>query len=99
MSAITVTPNVSRDNLFIPFGSAILITLFLFYIDEGYYDFRWMLQWGNWIVLVIYIIMLFPLQWVISYFLFRKAHGMQKALLMLVFGIPMTLALFYWMVL
>lgn len=99
MSAITVTTNTSRDNLLIPFASALLITLFLFYIDEGYYDFRWMLQWGNWIVFAIYIIMLFPVQWAIAYFLFRKFEGIQKALMMFVFGIPMTLALFYWIVL
>jgi hypothetical protein len=99
MSAITITPNTSRDNFLIPFGSALLITHFLFFIDEGFYDFRWMLEWGNWVVFVIYLIMLFPVQWAISYFLFRKFEGLQKALMMMVFGIPITLALFYWIVL
>ncbi len=99
MSAITVTPGTTRDSVFIPFFSALLITLFLFFIDEGYYDFRWMMSWGNWIVFVMYLILLFPVQWVISHFLFRKFQGTQKALLMLGIGIPITLALFYWIVL
>jgi hypothetical protein len=29
--------------------SAFLVTMFFFYIDEGYYDFRWMKSAGNWI--------------------------------------------------
>src|SRR5690349_17205848 len=99
MSAIATPSNTSRDNLLIPFGSAVLITLFLFYIDEGYYDFRWMLQWGNWLVFVIYLILLFPVQWAISYVLFRKFHVVEKALMMLFIGIPITLALFFWIVL
>ena len=99
MSAITTTPNTSRDSLLIPLTSAFIITFFLFFIDEGYYDFRWMMSWGNWIVFVMYLILLFPVQWAISHFLFRKFQGTQKALLMLGIGIPITLALFYWIVL
>ncbi len=99
MSAITTTQNTSRDSLLIPLTSASIITFFLFFIDEGYYDFRWMMSWGNWIVFVMYLILLFPVQWAISHFLFRKFQGTQKAFLMLVIGIPITLALFYWIVL
>ena len=99
MSAIATNPNASRDNLLIPFASAFVITAFLFFIDEGYYDFRWVMNWGNWIVFVIYVIILFPIQWLISHFLFRKYQGIQKALLMLGIGIPLTIALFFWIVL
>ena len=99
MTALLTTSNASRDNLLIPFASAILITLFLFYIDEGYYDFRWMLQWGNWIAFGIYLALLFPVQWAISFFLFRKYEGTKKALLMFGVSIPITLAMFFWIVL
>ena len=33
-----------------------ILTLFLFFIDEGYYDFRWMKDLGNWFVFVIYVV-------------------------------------------
>jgi len=36
------------------FVSAFLLTQFLFFIDEGYYDFRWMAEPSNWIIFVIY---------------------------------------------
>lgn len=39
--------------------SAILTTLFLFFIDEGYYNFKWMTSIGNWIAFIIYIVPIF----------------------------------------
>jgi hypothetical protein len=99
MSAITTTPDTSKDSLLIPLASAFVITFFLFFIDEGYYDLRWMMNWGNWIVFVVYFVFLFPVQWAISTFMFSKFQDAQKALLMLLIGIPITLALFYWIVL
>jgi hypothetical protein len=38
---------------------ASLLTLFLFYIDEGYYNFKWMLNPGNWSVFGFYGVVLF----------------------------------------
>ncbi|MGB0806603.1 MAG: hypothetical protein ACPGRC_07925 [Salibacteraceae bacterium] len=42
------------------------ITLFvvnaLFFIDEGYYSFYWMLNWGNWVVFIIYFGVLYVIQ-------------------------------------
>ena len=38
---------------------SVLLTLFLFYIDEGYYNFRWMLEPGAWFVFVLYSGMFF----------------------------------------
>lgn len=99
MSSITVTPGNTRDSILIPLGSAFVITFFLFFIDEGYYDFRWMLEWGNWVVFVLYLAFMFPVHWAISHFLFRKYQGTRKAILMFGIGIPITLALFYWIVL
>lgn len=34
--------------------NAFVIVQFLFFIDEGYNDFRWMKEIGNWIVFFIY---------------------------------------------
>ena len=41
--------------------SAISITFFLFYIDEGYYDLRWMNNLGNWIVFCLYAMILWTM--------------------------------------
>ena len=35
--------------------TAVLLALFLAYIDEGYYNFNWMLNWDNWIAFIIYV--------------------------------------------
>ena len=35
--------------------NATIVTLFLFYIDESYYNFNWMTSVGNWFVFFIYL--------------------------------------------
>jgi hypothetical protein len=45
-----------------PLLVALVITLFLFYIDEGFYDFRWMLNIGNWIVFLVYVSAIYGIQ-------------------------------------
>ena len=52
----------SNKQAYILLGSSVIITLFLFYIDEGYYNFKWMLQLSNWFAFVIYIIHIFGFQ-------------------------------------
>lgn len=34
---------------------AVVITLWLFYRDEGYHNFQWMLDPGHWFVFIFYI--------------------------------------------
>lgn len=43
-----------------------IIVMFLFYIDEGYYDFRWMRNVGNWLMFVVYLALVFPMQWLLA---------------------------------
>ena len=81
------------NDLLTPLIPAALLVLFLFFIDEGWYSFRWMLEWGNWIVFVIYLVALYPLHWLISRFVFRSQHGVTKVLLVSFTGIPLTLLL------
>lgn len=40
----------------IPLWISLLVTNVLFFIDEGYNDFRWMKDPGNWVVFVIYVV-------------------------------------------
>lgn len=44
------------------FISTVLLMNVLFFIDEGWYDLRWMQQAGNWFVFGVYCIILFLLQ-------------------------------------
>lgn len=39
-----------------PLWISLLVTNILFFIDEGYNDFRWMKDPGNWLVFLIYMI-------------------------------------------
>lgn len=45
-----------------PLLIAVTITSILFYIDEGFYNFKWMLNVGNWIVFFIYTVGIYLLQ-------------------------------------
>jgi len=67
---------ISKDKsiLFIlPLLIALVITLFLFYIDEGFYDFRWMQNIGNWIVFLFYIAAIYGMLLLIFIPFFRFA--------------------------
>lgn len=54
-----------------PLAIAMVITLFLFYIDEGYYDFRWMKYGGNWVAFFIYVAVIYGAQLLFTLPLFR----------------------------
>lgn len=68
------TPLASRD-LLIPLISSLIITLILFYMDEGYYNFKWMLSWGNWIPFVIYVAIFFAVQLFLNWLIFHRLLG------------------------
>jgi hypothetical protein len=58
---------MSRKNILTFAFTSILLTMFLFYIDEGYYNFNWMLKWSNWFAFLLYAVPLFGFQVLISY--------------------------------
>lgn len=51
---------------------AISVTLFLFYIDEGYYNFNWMRQAWHWAIFFMYAAFLFIGEMIILFLFFRK---------------------------
>ncbi len=59
---------INKEILF-PLLSALFITLFLFYIDEGYYNFKWMLKATNWSAFIIYFVPLFGIPFLLIQFL------------------------------
>lgn len=65
--------------------SAVLVTNYLFYIDEGYCDFRWMKEWGNWIVFALFVLVMTVCQFVAYLILTRliKARWAVIAVLIL----------------
>ena len=91
-STLTIRKN---EDLVSPFIAALLIVLFLFFIDEGYYDFRWMREWGNWLVFGIYLAIFFPVQWLISHFLLRQVTGWKKVLIMVCISVPLTIGMIW----
>ncbi len=46
-------------------GYSFVITFVLFFLDEGYYDFRWMMNVGNWAVFFLYVFGLFGGQFLV----------------------------------
>ena len=78
-----------------PLVATFIIVMFLFFIDEGYYDFRWMKEWGNWLVFGIYMIIFFPIQWLLSQFLLFKLTGWKKMAAMVGLTIPITILLLW----
>ena len=57
------------------FTIALVYTLFLFYIDEGYNDFRWMNDLGNWIIFVVYLSVISGTLILLDHVLFKKLNN------------------------
>jgi hypothetical protein len=73
----------------------VLVILFLFFIDEGYYDFRWAFSIGNWVAFGLYFAIFFIGQFITYYILLRKYEGEYKATLTNIIGIPLALVIIY----
>jgi len=74
--------------------SSIAITLFLFYIDEGYYSFAWMKSAVAWIIFSIYAFVFFAIQTIIYHFLTKKKKAaLNKLFLAFMVGVPLGFVL------
>ncbi len=62
MKSQAITNKSESAKFLFPLLIAITITSILFYIDEGFYNFKWMLNIGNWIVFLIYVASIYILQ-------------------------------------
>ena len=79
-------------------ASALLVTNLLFFIDEGYYDFRWMLDIGNWLIFIIYTCGLFVLQMLFFEIVLRSYRGPGKLLFSIIGGLLVAIILIAWLV-
>ena len=81
--------NFSGSYLFLIIS--VVASLFVFYIDEGYYNFQWMKSWGNWIVFIIYAGIIFLVQQLFA-FIFRKVFKVNnRNYLIAAIGVPVAI--------
>lgn len=87
----TIPVKLRPDLLALPV--AILVSMFLFYIDEGNYNFNYLTEIGNLIVLVVYITGIWVGQLLVNAFLFRNSRPIDKVVYNALLGVPLGTAL------
>lgn len=85
-SEISTSTKISESHVLALLTSAIVITLYLFYLDEGYYNFKWMSNPGNWIMFVIYVGIFFSCQFLVSTLLLKRLKGLKKTIFSILGG-------------
>jgi hypothetical protein len=85
MTTLSKSTSTSRP-LAILFGCAVVITMLLFFLDEGYYNFKWMSNVGNWIAFAVYVGVIFSFQLLFFKLLLKSYTGRAKTLLSAVGG-------------
>lgn len=81
----------------IPLALSVLVTLFLFYIDEGYYNFKWMLNIGNWLIFMIYVFILFLSQMAVIKAIVYKNNNPTVRVVKYTLGIVLGIAFAFWL--
>jgi len=66
--------------------SAVLITLFLFFIDEGNYDFNWSAEPFVWVIFLIYTIPIFLGQLLLSKVVLKNISQTKRIVLSILIG-------------
>ena len=78
---------ISKDNAVLAMVAySVVFTMFLFFIDEGYYNFNWMQDPGNWAVFPFYAIPILLFGLFIHYVVLMKYKGSAKIALSLFLG-------------
>jgi hypothetical protein len=72
---------------------AILVSMFLFYIDEGNYNFNYLTEIGNLIVLVVYITGIWVGQLLVHVLLFKNSRPLDRVIYNALLGVPLGIAL------
>jgi hypothetical protein len=93
MNAIHIPYSANKKNALIQLFVAICIVTLLFYIDEGYYNFNWTKQFGNWIIFFVYALFLFLGQVFTYHVLLRKYVSKDKNILASIIGAPLGFGL------
>lgn len=86
MSTTILSKESANKELFIYFLNSFLITNILFFIDEGFYDFRWMTNAGNWIIFFVYLSMIAGVQILFSQVILNRFIEQRKRITSVVLG-------------
>jgi hypothetical protein len=65
---------------------ALVCMAYLFYLDEGFFNWNWMKEPLHWFLLVVYAVPLFLLQEFSSSLLSKKLQGVSKIMVAVFFG-------------
>ena len=91
-----------RGDLILPAFMALLITMFLFYIDEGKYNFEGIFRLDNLFALMVYAIIFFGFQLVVQIILEQFiVTGKSRRIISIVLStisLPLALVAFLWIV-
>lgn len=68
-------------------SSSVIVTMFLFYIDEGYYSFQWMTSFGAWIVFLTYTFVFWFTRLGVDVFILKKLAFRIRRIFTLIFGL------------
>lgn len=91
MHSIPATFSIPRN--IVPILAAIAVVMFLFWIDEGYYDFRWMSSWGNWLMFLIYTGGLVLGELLANNVLSERYAGAKRTTMIIAIGIPLGIVI------
>jgi len=88
MKTISLNKHYSRRSHLIPFIISLIVSLGLFYIDEGYYNFNYLNQPIHYFLLLVYSTGLTIGVIFTKKFLFKNMAGLDKTLLNYIIGLP-----------
>lgn len=95
MAVSTLNPSKRLSPTVINLTVSVLLTTFLFYIDEGYNNFNWTRNLGNWIMFVAYAGSMFLGQTITDKLILKKYTGTSKPILTSVIGIPLGVLILF----
>ncbi|MFA7326850.1 MAG: hypothetical protein WC121_09315 [Candidatus Kapaibacterium sp.] len=78
--------------------SSIIVTMVLLYVDEGYYNFNWMANIGNWIVGTFYAGVIFLIQLAIYKLILFPLKGTLRTGLSIGLGVFVTLVILFFVI-
>lgn len=90
-----MTPARQKQELLIQAAISLMIVLYVSYIDEGYNDFRWMKNPGDWIFFFLYSGFLFGIQLLASRLVLTNYHGRGRVLISLLIGLGGLMGLIF----
>ena len=71
-----------------PLAVSVVVVMFLFFINEGAYNFEWMLKPWNYYPFAVYVSGFMLGQLIVASFLFKKLNGLVGTVAVFLLGVP-----------